>query len=97
MNQSLPILYYSSNCSISEISALPADSTPSFLSVSSLWNFDRCRAPESHRIVTTTGGLDPCRHPRCFFNFNAVRTAATQFTAEEEPRNRPSLGSIKAD
>lgn len=77
---------------MSVISLPPALFTPSFCNAESSWNLDRWRAPESHKIVTTTGGGSS---PRCFFNLRAVLTAATQFTAEDEPKKSPSLRSCQ--
>lgn len=37
------------------------------------------------------GGSPEDVEERSFLSLRAVRTAATQFTAEEEPRKRPSL------
>lgn len=73
---------------MSEMSLLPASETPRRVSALLSWNLDRWRDPESHRTVTTTGGGSS---PRSRLSLRAVRTAATQFTAEEEPRKSPSL------
>ena len=43
-------------------------------------------------MVTTTGRGSV---PRSFLSLSAVRTAATQLTADDDPRNRPSLAKVR--